>query len=82
MDKRLRVMAELTEPLRVAPGSAVRLSRDRDAGYTGRLTRSQATALLTEGVELLAEYQDRLAAQDTYGVLLVLQGLDLSLIHI
>jgi PPK2 family polyphosphate:nucleotide phosphotransferase len=27
-------------------------------------------------VQLLAEYQDRLAAQDTFGVLLVLQGLD------
>jgi PPK2 family polyphosphate:nucleotide phosphotransferase len=29
-------------------------------------------------VELLAEYQDRLAAQDSFGVLLVLQGLDAS----
>jgi PPK2 family polyphosphate:nucleotide phosphotransferase len=29
-------------------------------------------------VELLAEYQDRLAAQDRFGVLLVLQGLDAS----
>ena len=27
-------------------------------------------------MELLAEYQDRLAAQDTFGVLLVLQGID------
>jgi PPK2 family polyphosphate:nucleotide phosphotransferase len=76
MDKRLDVMAELTAPLLVAPGSAVRLSRDRDPGYTGRLTRSQGTALLADGVELLAEYQDRLAAQDTCGMLLVLQGLD------
>jgi PPK2 family polyphosphate:nucleotide phosphotransferase len=76
MDKRFRFMADLIEPLRVAPGSAVRLSRDRDPGYTGPVTRSRATALLTEGVELLAEYQARLAAQDTYGVLLVLQGLD------
>ncbi len=76
MDKRLRVMAGLSEPLRIAPGSAVRLSRDRDPGYTGRLTHPQADALLADGVELLAEYQDRLAAQDTYGVLLVLQGMD------
>jgi PPK2 family polyphosphate:nucleotide phosphotransferase len=29
-------------------------------------------------VDLLAQYQDRLAAQDTFGVLLVLQGLDAS----
>src|SRR6266566_2524626 len=78
MDKRLRFMADLIEPLLVAPGSAVRLSRDHDPGHTGPLTRNQATALLTEGVELLAEYQDRLAAQDTFGVLGVLQGLDAS----
>jgi len=38
------------------------------------VTRPQATALLADGVRLLAKYQDRLAAQDTFGVLLVLQG--------
>ncbi len=78
MDKRLRFMADLIEPLRVTPGSAVRLSRDHDPGHTGPVTRPQADALLAEGVELLAEYQDRLAAQDTFGVLLVLQGLNAS----
>ena len=71
-------MADLIEPLRVVPGSAVKLSHDHDPGYTGQITRPQAADLLTEGVELLARYQDRLAAQDTYGVLLVLQGLDAS----
>ena len=76
MDKRLRFMAELIEPLRVPPGTEVRLSRDHDPGYTGQVTRPQATARLADGVELMAEYQDRLAAQDTFGVLLVLQGLD------
>jgi len=78
MDKRLRFMADLIEPLRVTPGSSVRLSRDHDPGHTGPVTRPQADALLAEGVELLAEYQDRLAAQDSFGVLLVLQGLDAS----
>ena len=78
MDKRLRFTADLIEPLRVAPGSTVKLSRDHDPGYTGRVSRPQAAALLAEGVELLAEYQDRLAAQDTFGVLLILQGLDAS----
>ncbi len=78
MDKRLRFMADLIEPLKVAPGSTVRLSRDHDPGYTGQLARPQADTLLAEGVQLLAEYQDRLAAQDTFGVLLVLQGLDAS----
>ena len=78
MDKRLRFTADLIEPLRVAPGSTVKLSRDHDPGYTGQVSRPQAAALLAEGVELLAEYQDRLAAQDIFGVLLILQGLDAS----
>ena len=78
MDKRLRFTADLIEPLRVSPGSTVKLSRDHDPGYTGQVSRPQAAALLAEGVELLAEYQDRLAAQDIFGVLLILQGLDAS----
>ena len=76
MDKRLRFMTDLVAPLRVPPGSEVKLSRDHDPGYTGGVARPQAAALLADGVELLADYQDRLAAQDTFGVLLVLQGID------
>jgi PPK2 family polyphosphate:nucleotide phosphotransferase len=76
MDKRLGFMTGLIEPLRVPPGTAVKLSRDHDPGYTGGVTRPQAAGLLADGVELLAQYQDRLAAQDTFGVLLVLQGID------
>ena len=78
MDKRLRFMADLIDPLMVTPGSTVRLSRDHDPGYTGKVTKQQATALLSDGVSLLADYQDRLAAQDNYGVLLILRGLDAS----
>jgi PPK2 family polyphosphate:nucleotide phosphotransferase len=78
MDKRLRFMADLIDPLLVTPGSTVRLSRDHDPSYTGPVTRPEADALLAEGVDLLATYQDRLAAQDTFGMLLVLQGLDAS----
>jgi PPK2 family polyphosphate:nucleotide phosphotransferase len=78
MDTRLRFMTDLVQPLMVPPGSNVRLSRDHDPGYTGQVPRQQAAGLLADGVGLLAEYQDRLAAQDTHGVLLVLQGLDAS----
>ena len=69
-------MTDLIAPLRVPPGSEVKLNRDHDPGYTGQVARQQAAALLAEGVELLADYQARLAAQDTFGVLLVLQGID------
>ena len=51
MDKRLRFMTDLIAPLKVAPGSEVRLSRDHDPGYTGGVARPQAAALLADGVE-------------------------------
>jgi hypothetical protein len=65
MDKRVRFMTDLIAPLRVPPGSEVKLKRDHDPGYTGPVTRPQAAGLLAQSVELLADYQDRLAAQDT-----------------
>jgi PPK2 family polyphosphate:nucleotide phosphotransferase len=77
MEKRLRFVSDLVEPLRVAPGRRIELRRDYDSGDTGRLaSKGEAAARLAEGVALLVDYQDRLSAQDTFGVLLVLQGLD------
>jgi PPK2 family polyphosphate:nucleotide phosphotransferase len=76
MDKRGRELAELIEPLRVAPGTKVVLGRDHDPGYTAGWVKRDAKEHLRNGVELLAEYQERLAAQDTYGLLVVLQALD------
>jgi PPK2 family polyphosphate:nucleotide phosphotransferase len=78
MDKRARFMTDLIAPLQVPPGSAVRLSRDHDPGYTGALKRKDADASLSQGIELLAEYQDRLAAQSAFGLLIVFQGIDAS----
>src|SRR5215469_16967867 len=70
-------IAELIAPLRVPAGSKVRLPHDFDPGYhAGFLNKSDGKRLLKRGVELLAEYQSRLAAQDTYGLLVVLQALD------
>jgi hypothetical protein len=54
MDKRLRFMTDLFEPLIVEPGTAVKLSRDHDPGYTGQVARQQAVALLADGVDLLS----------------------------
>ena len=39
-------------------------------------SKKKGRQFLAQGIELLAEYQARLAAQDTYGVLVVLQALD------
>jgi PPK2 family polyphosphate:nucleotide phosphotransferase len=61
----------------VKPGSRVTLAKSFDPGFRSGMTRKRDGAeLLRRGVELLAEYQERLAAQDTYGVLVVLQALD------
>ncbi|HYB86106.1 MAG TPA: polyphosphate kinase 2 family protein [Streptosporangiaceae bacterium] len=76
-DERAKRIAALIKPLRVKPGSKVNLARDFDPGYkAGFLTKADGVELLQTGIELLADYQQRLAAQDTYGVLVCLQALD------
>ncbi|MFE2515092.1 polyphosphate kinase 2 family protein [Streptomyces mirabilis] len=79
-DERTERIAEFIEPLigplRVEPGSKVRLDRDFDPRYKAGLKKRDGIELLRTGVSVLAEYQERLAAQDTYGVLLCLQALD------
>jgi PPK2 family polyphosphate:nucleotide phosphotransferase len=73
----MKTLAAFIEPLRVEPGRHVVLSRDFDTEYKADfLTKEDGEGLLQRGVEVLAEYQERLAAQDTYAVLLCLQALD------
>src|SRR4029079_2762574 len=58
-------------------GSQVTLGRDYDPGDTGDFfTEEDSKDLLAQGVDLLEHFQSRLAAQDTYGLLMVLQALD------
>ncbi len=76
-DKRQKRVAEFIAPFRVEPGSRVTLGRDFDPSFkAGIKKKKEGVALLATGVRLLAEYQARLAAQDTWGVLVVLQALD------
>ncbi|MFJ1865313.1 polyphosphate kinase 2 family protein [Streptomyces sp. NPDC088097] len=75
-DETAERIADLIAPLRVRPGSKVDLERDFDPRYKGGLKKRDGAELLRTGVSLLAEYQERLAAQDTYGVVLCLQALD------
>ena len=61
LKQQLRFARELIEPLRVSPGRTVGLDEDFDPGYTGGLSgKVEAGARLSEGISLLAEYQDRL----------------------
>ena len=73
-EKRILKYAEL---FRVKPGSKVTLADDFDPGFTADVVRKKdAGPTLRRGIALLADYQARLAAQDTYGVLICLQSLD------
>ena len=72
-------IGELVRTLRVKAGSTVTLSKDFDPGYTADFVeKKEGVQLIAEGVQLLAAYQDRLAAQGTDRLLLCLQGLDAS----
>ncbi|WP_354637852.1 polyphosphate kinase 2 family protein [Kitasatospora camelliae] len=75
-DTRARRIARFIEPLRVEPGSEVDLEEDFDPRYKADIKKHEGIELLREGVVTLAEYQARLAAQDSRGVLVCLQALD------
>jgi PPK2 family polyphosphate:nucleotide phosphotransferase len=72
-----RRLEEFVAPFRVSPGSKVVLRRDFDPAFKGGIKKKkEGVELLNLGVHLLSEYQARLAAQSTWGVLVVLQALD------
>jgi PPK2 family polyphosphate:nucleotide phosphotransferase len=76
-DQRAGWIKGLVGPLQVKPGADVDLTRDFDPGARfGFHKKKDGQELLHQGMKMLAEYQDRLAAQDTFGVLVVLQALD------
>ena len=68
---------KLIDKLRVEPGRKIDLLRDYDPGYTGSfLKKDETEETLAEGIRLLAEQQDKLYAQNTYALLIILQALD------
>ena len=68
---------KILERYRVDDGKGFRL-KDYDPGDTAGLEmeKADAKALLAEGTALLAELQDRLYAQDRWGVLCLFQAMD------
>jgi PPK2 family polyphosphate:nucleotide phosphotransferase len=70
-------IARFIEPFRVNPGTSVKLAKDFDPAFKAVVKKKKdGVELLKVGIELLSDYQARLAAQHTYGVLVVLQALD------
>jgi PPK2 family polyphosphate:nucleotide phosphotransferase len=73
----LATLRRLAHQLRVPPETRVRLPHGFDPGHTASFVHeADAASSLEAGVRLLSDYQARLAAQDTYGLLVVLQALD------
>jgi PPK2 family polyphosphate:nucleotide phosphotransferase len=70
---------EVTKPFRVTKGKGFRL-KDVDPNDTLHFTKEadkpRAKEALATGVEALAELQDKLYAQDCWGVLLMFQAMD------
>ncbi len=65
-------------PHRVTKGEKFRL-KQTDPGDTGDLTdsdKARAKEMLAQGIEALAQLQDKLYAQDQWGVLLIFQAMD------
>jgi PPK2 family polyphosphate:nucleotide phosphotransferase len=76
-DTRVDQVTKLIERLRVSPGTTVELARDHDPAFkAGWARKRDGGELLKLGVEMLAEYQDRLAADGSRALLIVLQGID------
>jgi PPK2 family polyphosphate:nucleotide phosphotransferase len=70
-------LATFLKPLRVKPGSTVVLGRDFDPAYKADMVaKEDGQDLLDMGVRLMSAYQERLAAQDSYAVLICLQAMD------
>jgi PPK2 family polyphosphate:nucleotide phosphotransferase len=65
-----------SKPYRVEHGKKFRL-RDHDPADTGKLhSQEHAGELLAKGVARMAELQDKLYAQDRWGLLLIFQAMD------
>ncbi len=61
----------------VPPGKIISLRQDYDPSFRPNdLNSEEAEGKLKHGIKVLAELQGRLAAQDTYSVLIIFQALD------
>lgn len=79
MDKKsLKGIAQFVEPYRIVRGKGFRLKdiNPRDTGNLESEHKDEAAAWLHQGVQWLAEEQEKLFAQNKWAVLLVFQAMD------
>jgi PPK2 family polyphosphate:nucleotide phosphotransferase len=76
MEAAMSWASRLVKPYRVEDGAKFRL-KDFDPGDTGNIhSKRHAEQLLTKGISSLTDSQDKLYAQNRWGVLLIFQGMD------
>jgi PPK2 family polyphosphate:nucleotide phosphotransferase len=75
MESQAFLQALHPESMVVQPDVPLNLD-DFDPGFTGDFKKKEAKALLQQGIEELAKYQDVLYAQNTYALLLIFQAMD------
>jgi PPK2 family polyphosphate:nucleotide phosphotransferase len=66
------------KPYRITDGKSFRLKHidPADTGKLGSQDKEEARHLLQDGVELLSDLQEKLYAQDLWGILLIFQAMD------
>jgi PPK2 family polyphosphate:nucleotide phosphotransferase len=70
-------LQDFIKPFIVRPGESMSLRKDFDPGYKSNYVRkSEARVRLDSGIQRLATLQDSFYAQNTYGLLIVLQAMD------
>ncbi len=69
---------KLTQPFRVTDGKEFRLKKidPDDTLWLKREDKSRVAEALEEGIQALAEFQDRLYAHDRYSLLVIFQAMD------
>jgi PPK2 family polyphosphate:nucleotide phosphotransferase len=73
---RPRSVRSLVDPFRVTDGKGFRLRRIEPRETLGLSSKKKARALLARGIRELAALQDKLYAQNQWGVLLIFQAMD------
>jgi PPK2 family polyphosphate:nucleotide phosphotransferase len=76
--KTLREISRFLDPYRITRGKGFHLRHHdpADTGGLGSADKPEARRMLAQGVERLAELQERLYASDEWGALLVIQAMD------
>jgi len=71
-----KFLKKFLEPFRITDGKGFKLSKMKPGATPGVKSKEDAEELLKSGIKLLAQMQDKLYAQDQWGVLLVFQAMD------